>query len=1305
MNARWKLNHLNTLLIKSRNYLVLLLLMMLSFESAAIVISSPASGSSFVVGNTINFVADSEGALCGNYSWAFGGAATDVTVNAVGTDISTSITPSNVGTYTIQLSANGCETVPPPVTLVISVNANVIPTATINTPNTGIVIQAGASLNFTGTGSDSDSSGALSYSWNFGGAGTSTLEDPGVVTFSTAGTYTVVLTVTDSDGGSDTDTISVVVNEAPVANAGPDQSVNEQLAVNLDASASDDGDGTIASYSWTQTVGTTVTLANSTTITPSFTSPTTTATETLTFQVTVTDNEGGTATDVVSITVNAVNADPIANAGVDQSVNEQITVNLSGLASDDSDGSISSYSWTQASGTAVTLANTTTATPSFTSPTTTATETLNFQVTVTDNEGGSATDAVSITVNAVNADPIANAGSDQGVNEQSTVNLNGSASVDNDGTIASYSWTQTVGPAVILNNSATVAPNFTAPTVSAIETLIFELAVIDNEGGSSTDTVSVTLNAVNATPTANAGLDQGVNEQVTVNLDGSASDDSDGAIVLYSWSQTAGTAVTLNNAATITPSFTAPTISAIETLIFELTVTDNEGGSSTDTVSVTLNAVNVKPTANAGLDQGVNEQVAVNLDGSASDDSDGTIVLYSWSQTAGTAVTLNNAATATPSFTAPTVSETETLLFELTVTDNEGGSSTDTVSVTMSAVNATPTTNAGMDQNIDEEVIVNLDGSASDDSDGTIASYSWTQTAGTVVILNNAATATPSFTAPTVSETETLTFELTITDDEGVSSTDTVDITVTAEDANPEVTLLTATIDTPEESVSIEVGGGVSFSGTGSSTNEENLLSYSWNFDGGADDTIEQNPGEVLFHKAGKYTVTFTVRNDLGGVGRADITVSVGQADSTDEKVVEKALKDIASTPNETSVSEVLAEFCTQGGSEENADCLDLAEAAVNGNTTEVANALDQITMDEVSAPLDAIASSAGVTNNNINMRLGALRSGVSGVSLTGLNLIIPDQGQLPVGLLADGYTVQSGGGAGDEIESSQWGVFINGSISVGDKEDTKKEAGYDFDTKGLTLGVDYRLSDSRVIGGAFSFGMMDTDLNSDGGDIQGSNYSLLIYGTQYSEQYYVDGSISYGWSRFDQGRNINYSLSGKEVKQSLSSEYDGGEFVMTVGGGYQFNRGALTFGPVARLEYMSLSIDAFEENVDSQSGSGWAMAIEKQTQETLNTSLSGQADYAISLSWGVLIPSVQIDWTHEFKGDDRVVNGQFVGDASDSSFSLKTDVEDSDYFNLGLGVSTQLPHDKSAFFFYQTLLGKSDVTQHNYSLGFRWAF
>jgi len=429
-----------------------------------------------------------------------------------------------------------------------------------------------------------------------------------------------------------------------------------------------------------------------------------------------------------------------------------------------------------------------------------------FTYSISDGHGGTSTAKVTVTVNRVNSPPIADAGKDQMVNENTAnVKIDGSGSHDPDGTITSYKWTQTAGPAVTLSNASNPTPTFTAPQVNSDTTLTFSLTVTDNDGSTSTNaaTTNVIVNNVNQPPIANAGKDQTVNEgTANVKLNGTGSHHPDGTITSYKWTQTSpsGTTVTLSNANSATPTFTAPTVSADTTLTFSLTVTDNDGSTSTNaaTTNVIVKHVvvnlNHPPIANAGADQTVNEGTAnVRLDGTKSSDPDtgDSITAYKSTQTAGPTVTLSNANTATPTFTAPQVSADTTLTFSLTVTDSHRADSTNAATTNVIVKNivvtnqppiakAVVTSSTG--NIIGSDSIATLDGSSSYDPDGgSIISYQWKQTSGPLVTLQGASTAKASFTSPQFATDTTLTFTLTVKDnDGGATGTTSVNIVVAA---------------------------------------------------------------------------------------------------------------------------------------------------------------------------------------------------------------------------------------------------------------------------------------------------------------------------------------------------------------------------------------------------------------------------------------------------------------------------------------------------------------------------------------------
>ena len=103
-----------------------------------------------------------------------------------------------------------------------------------------------------------------------------------------------------------------------------------------------------------------------------------------------------------------------------------------------------------------------------------------------------------------------NAGPDQIVNEKVKVNLDGSASYDQENQSLSYMWTQTSGESVILDSANGVKASFMSPTVAnnEVKVLVFELRVYDDNGREAFDTVIITVDPVNAPPTAEASAIQ-----------------------------------------------------------------------------------------------------------------------------------------------------------------------------------------------------------------------------------------------------------------------------------------------------------------------------------------------------------------------------------------------------------------------------------------------------------------------------------------------------------------------------------------------------------------------------------------------------------------------------------------------------------------------------------------------------------------------------------------------------------------------------------------------------------------------------
>ncbi len=317
-----------------------------------------------------------------------------------------------------------------------------------------------------GSASSDPEGETLSYVWRLDGVQIGVGPTPSVGPFE-AGVHTVTLTVTDGHGASATDeTIVTVLNRAPVANAGPDQTINHAQTVTLNGTGSFDHDGAIVSHVWS--IGGVQVASGS----PAVVGPFAVGNHTVT--LTVTDDMGATDTDSLVVTV--VNEVPVASAGPAQTANHAQTVTLDGSGSADPEGGALSYSW-MLNGVLIATGASPVVGPF-------AVGVHTITLTVTDDHGAAATDTTTLTI--INEAPVANAGPDQAISfkgRSTTVTLDGSASSDPEGGALTYQWTrdgQPVGTGTVIQLELGAGVH------------VFTLTVTDDHGATAQDSVVVT---------------------------------------------------------------------------------------------------------------------------------------------------------------------------------------------------------------------------------------------------------------------------------------------------------------------------------------------------------------------------------------------------------------------------------------------------------------------------------------------------------------------------------------------------------------------------------------------------------------------------------------------------------------------------------------------------------------------------------------------------------------------------------------------------------------------------------------------
>ncbi len=398
---------------------------------------------------------DPDGSIT-SYAWDFGDGTT-------GTGVTAAHSYTADGSYTVQLTVTDNQGATNTSSVVVTVAAPVVnqpPVAAVTSSCTDLTCSFDAS-----TSSDPDGS-IVSYAWDFGD-GTSGTGVTASHSYAAAGTYGVSVTVTDDQGATNTATTSVTVT-APV-NQPPTASFTSNctdLSCSFDANGSSDSDGNIVSYAWDFGDG-----SNASGVTTNHSYATAGS---YTVSLTVTDDQGATNTSTANVSVT-----PPANQAPTASFVPSCTdlaCSFDASASSDPDGSIASYAWDFGDGTTGSGFN-----PSHTYA---VAGTYNVQLTVTDDQGATASTSGSVTVSAApNQAPTASFTSSC---TDLACSFDASASSDADGSIASYAWNYgdgTTGTGITSSHSFASAGSYDVV-----------LTVTDDQGatGSFTNRVTVT---------------------------------------------------------------------------------------------------------------------------------------------------------------------------------------------------------------------------------------------------------------------------------------------------------------------------------------------------------------------------------------------------------------------------------------------------------------------------------------------------------------------------------------------------------------------------------------------------------------------------------------------------------------------------------------------------------------------------------------------------------------------------------------------------------------------------------------------
>jgi uncharacterized protein with beta-barrel porin domain len=274
-----------------------------------------------------------------------------------------------------------------------------------------------------------------------------------------------------------------------------------------------------------------------------------------------------------------------------------------------------------------------------------------------------------------------------------------------------------------------------------------------------------------------------------------------------------------------------------------------------------------------------------------------------------------------------------------------------------------------------------------------------------------------------------------------------------------------------------------------------------------------------------------------------------------------------------------------------------------------------------------------------------------------------------------------TGNSARGQGEGGPFGIWASGTIRSGNHDGRNGSADVDFETDGVSFGLDYRVNDGLVVGGGIGYGQDESDIGENGSRSEGSALTFALY-TSYSpgELFFLDALFGYQTLDYDLRRFV--TSNGNFVRGSR----DGTQWFGSVSVGADFRTGAWQFTPYLRGDVARGDLDAYTETGDAI----FSLAYDKMAVDTNTGSAGLRIDYRRETSWGMLVPQFRVEYQHDFRADGAQVM-RYADLPSGPFYSTSLSEFDRTRLILGAGVRFDFSSGWSMKFDYRGLIGSDD--------------
>ncbi|WP_052108265.1 putative Ig domain-containing protein [Aerolutibacter daejeonensis] len=293
------------------------------------------------------------------------------------------------------------------------------------------------------------------------------------------------------------------------------------------------------------------------------------------------------------------------------------------------------------------------------------------------------------------------------------------------------------------------------------------------------------------------------------------------------------------------------------------------------------------------------------------------------------------------------------------------------------------------------------------------------------------------------------------------------------------------------------------------------------------------------------------------------------------------------------------------------------------------------------------------------------------------------------------GAAAADGDGSARAASAAPFATWIGGVIRSGSQDGRGGGARADFETDGISVGVDRRFSPAFALGAGIGYGRDKSDVGNHGSRVEGDAQSLVLYASYHpGDRYFLDALTGYQRLSYDLRRHLTVT------DAFVYGSRDGSQWFGSLSAGAQFQHGTWQLTPYARVDVSQATLDAYVEQGDPVYG----LAYGEQDVDATTGNLGMRFESRHAKDWGVFAPQARLEYQHDFSGDSSATM-QYADLPTGPLYRADLAGFDRSRMMVGLGAMFYLARDFTFRAEYRGLFGNDGDRDNGLMLNFEKSY